>query len=394
MKASPIPKSHLTGFGTRFIASLRVGGLLAFGILLWCVNFLPVQRPVLVCECSVLVSASQEGRIEELSRKAGIESPMIDWLSCQGVIGGPRLQGETQEGVPVRRVQMRVGLHRRVSIVELEAELDRLLEESGVAGRIRSIEDTALPELRWRLRVAEHALTRFELDRDRGSGQQSERTAAPFRLVSQSSTELGESQQALYESLRSKVEAARSSLAAAESEAAVRDRERRSVFTMVGYPRFILGGDRLSSFRALMLFFLGCSVIGMVASRWGKRRTIGSVWDSHGAVRHSRRPVEHSEGRHLEWMSVLKRHGIPYLGLLTIEGQTEERAELTLPSGVQPTRRFTYFGMRLSVLARWSDRILFLWIACFVWRYLVDSLWRELLFRAPLAAFSSVLFGI
>lgn len=394
MKAFPIPKSQLTGFGTRFIASLRVGGLLAFGIMLWCVNFLPVQRPVLVCECSVLVSAAQEGRIEELSRKAEIDSPTIDWLTCHGVVGSPRVQEGSQEGVPVRRIQMRVGLHRRVPIGELEEELDQLLEESGVAGRIRTVEDTAIPQMRWLVRVAEHALARFELDRDRSSGQQSERDAAPIRLVSQTSTQRGEGQQALYDSLREQVAAARRSLAAAESESAARERERRSVFTMVGYPRFILRGDRLSISRASLFFFLGCAVIGMVATRWGKHRTIGSVWNTRGAIRHSRRTGEHSEGRRREWMSMLQRQGIPYLGLLTIAGRREERAEPTLPLGAEPTRRVAYLGMRLSSLARWSDRILFLWIACFVGRYLVDSLWRELLFRAPLAAFSSVLFGI
>ncbi len=387
MKTFPIPKSRLTRFGTRFIASLRVGGLLAFGILLWCVNFLPVQRPVLLCDCSVLVSASQEERIEELGRKADIESPTIDWLSFQGFVGSPRLQEGSQEGVPVRRIQMRVGLHRRVSIGELEGELARLLEESSTAGPTHFIKDTAIPVLRWRLRVAEHALARFELDRDRQSAQQSDRDAAPFRFVSQSSTELGEGQRTLYDSLRAEVDAARSSLAAAESEMSLREPERRSVLTMAGYPRMVLGGDRLSFFYASVLLFVGCSVTGIVATRWGKRRRVASV----GNVR---RPRDPSEERHREWMSMLQRQGIPYLGLLTIDALREERPEPNLPGGVELTRRIAPFGMCLSTLARWSDRILFLWIACFVWRYLVDSLWRELLFRAPLAAFSSVLFGI
>lgn len=387
MKAFPIPKSRLTGFGMRFIASLRVGGLLGFGVLLWCVNFLPVQRPVLLCDCNVLVSASQEGRIAELSRKAEIESPTIDWLSFQGFVGSPRLQEGSQEGVPVRRIQMRVGLHRRVSMGELEGEIARLLEEPSSAGRPQVIEGTAIPELRWRLRVAEHALARFELDLDRQSGQRSDRAAAPFRFVSRSSTELGEGQRTLYDSLRAQIDAARSSLAEAESEAARRETERRNVLTMVGYPRMVLGGDRLSIFRASLLFFMGIAVIGMVATRWAMRWRVASV-------RNFRRPREHEEGGRREWMSMLQRQGIPYLGLLTIESLREQTAEPNLPRVDDLTRRVAPFGIRLSTLARWSDRILYLWIACFVWRYLVDSQWRELLFRAPLAAFSSVLFGI
>jgi hypothetical protein len=49
---------------------------------------------------------------------------------------------------------------------------------------------------------------------------------------------------------------------------------------------------------------------------------------------------------------------------------------------------------RLGWVARVADATLFLWVAAFVVRYGSDTVWRELLFQAPLAAFSSLLFGI
>jgi hypothetical protein len=49
---------------------------------------------------------------------------------------------------------------------------------------------------------------------------------------------------------------------------------------------------------------------------------------------------------------------------------------------------------RIEFVRRIVDGLLVLWVACFAIRFLSDSNWRELLFSAPLSAFSSLVFGI
>lgn len=64
-----------------------------------------------------------------------------------------------------------------------------------------------------------------------------------------------------------------------------------------------------------------------------------------------------------------------------------------LEPGVQINRfnRYSWFATNGPAI---GDMLLVAWLCIFVLRYGVDSVWRELLFKAPLAAFSSVLFGI
>lgn len=58
------------------------------------------------------------------------------------------------------------------------------------------------------------------------------------------------------------------------------------------------------------------------------------------------------------------------------------------------TNRFNQYSWFVFDGATIGDTLLVAWLCIFVLRYGVDSVWRELLFKAPLAAFSSVLFGI
>jgi hypothetical protein len=49
---------------------------------------------------------------------------------------------------------------------------------------------------------------------------------------------------------------------------------------------------------------------------------------------------------------------------------------------------------RASLLTAVGDGMLLIWLSVFAYRFVCDSLWRDLLFRAPLAAFSNLFFGI
>jgi hypothetical protein len=90
---------------------------------------------------------------------------------------------------------------------------------------------------------------------------------------------------------------------------------------------------------------------------------------------------------------------VPYLGVLATEtaeipGEASTDENRTSEDSTSGSRVRIRAIQRLSVFSRWTDRILVAWLACFALRYVLDPLWRELLFQAPLSAFSCVLFGI
>ena len=66
---------------------------------------------------------------------------------------------------------------------------------------------------------------------------------------------------------------------------------------------------------------------------------------------------------------------------------------LSLEAGTR-INRFNRYGLFTVDGPAIGDMLLVAWLCVFVLRYGVDSVWRELLFKAPLAAFSSVILGI
>jgi hypothetical protein len=99
-------------------------------------------------------------------------------------------------------------------------------------------------------------------------------------------------------------------------------------------------------------------------------------------------------------MKMLDGCRIPYLGVIPLE-TNEATLETPMVASVLRSNRARVRGLyrllglaHLSGWSRWSERMLAVWIVCFVLRYLLDPPWRELLFQAPLAAFSSILFGV
>lgn len=78
-----------------------------------------------------------------------------------------------------------------------------------------------------------------------------------------------------------------------------------------------------------------------------------------------------------------------------IRDHSAERTESTIDAATvsgpfTPSRT----KKRASLLTAAGDGMLLIWLAVFAYRFVCDSLWRDLLFRAPLAAFSNLFFGI
>ncbi|MFO0014026.1 MAG: hypothetical protein ACK553_14935 [Planctomycetota bacterium] len=372
---------------SRFIRALQVGGLLGFCLLLWGTSFLQVQKPVLVCECSALVSEFQQSRFLEVSRRHDVASTSIAWLFCESVPEGLATGGATHlEGeVPARKIRLRVGLRSRATASELEEELARLTSiVSSGADAISALERRGMTQAKWRLRVAEHELSRFRLDCERqGIAWDEPGERSPFRLVSRSSADPGVCEREMLASLQAEVETAKQLVSDEESNLLVRGGGARGAFAITGTPRFVLRGGVLSGWSLAVLLLAAGIVVCGVAIRWG------GWWD---AIRMRRRSND-SDSRHQDMVKLVRGLGIQYLGVLaTVAGVMPTAVPEPNPASEADDLRRS--GWRLTLLHRWSDRILYLWIACFVFRYLRDPLWRELLFQSPLAAFSSVLFGV
>jgi hypothetical protein len=379
MKASPSP---------RFIHALQVGSLLGLGVFLWGASLLSIHHPALVCECTALVSSAEHLRLSELSGRSRGTSTSIDWLVCEQISGDFCPEGERSfEGeVAAHKVRLRLGLRRRATPLELEQELHELIASSrGVAPEFTP-SDRSIARAKWRLQVAEHAVNRFCLDCSRNGVKFSEGvTSSPFRLASRSSGSPDSGEANMYESLCNEVEEAKRSLEAAESESLVGDGKPRGVFTITGTPRLCVRGGEFHRSRASVVFLFAIGAI-LAVSTGRNRRLV-------------RKPVVSENALREAWMRMLARERVPYLGVLATEAvdiptqasTTENAPDEDATSGSRVRIRAI---QRLSMLSRWSDRILIAWLACFALRYLLDPLWRELLFQAPLSAFSSVLFGI
>jgi hypothetical protein len=379
MKASPSP---------RFIHALQVGSLLGLGVFLWGASLLPIHHPALVCECTALVSSAEHLRLTELSGRSRGTSTSIDWLVCEQISGDFRREGERSlEGeVAAGKVRLRLGLLRRATPMELEQELKELIADSRGDAPEFTPTDRSVARAKWRLQVAEHAMSRFRLDCSRNGVEFSEGGASsPFRLASRSSASPDAEQSKMFESLCRDIEESKRSLELASSESLVADGRSQEIFTVTGTPRFrVRGGEFYRSRASVVLLFAIGSIFAVSAGR--NRRSVRKPIVSENAIREA-------------WMRMLARERLPYLGVLATEtaeipGEASTDENRTSGDSTSGSRVRIRAIQRLSVFSRWTDRILVAWLACFALRYVLDPLWRELLFQAPLSAFSCVLFGI
>ncbi len=366
---------------------LRVGGLLAFGLTLWMANLLPIQKGMLICESNAVVSETRWSHLVQLSSRRELESASIRWVSSSHTPARMGTSGRHNSSTSdsLRHLKLRMGLREKLTAMELQQELNRLTSSGSVDSAASP--PPKLHKERWQVQVAQHALSRFRLDCERRGVSVTETTAAsPFRLASNTLDSTDAEDRAVMEKLTQNLADAERALAMATA----RDQTSGSSavgpgpLALTGSPTYYLQGSSPSLLHAVSLVALALS-ISWFGCRWATVRSSASNPSRFGRKQHS------TDDTHRAYKSLLYRFGIPYLGeihLAARDSLPEREHEGSLP--ILSSRAIS----RWTQVARWSDGILMIWVACFVLRYSIDPMWRELLFRAPLAAFSCLVSGI
>jgi hypothetical protein len=70
---------------------------------------------------------------------------------------------------------------------------------------------------------------------------------------------------------------------------------------------------------------------------------------------------------------------------------SERSASLSVSKESIMARKRTFNAIAIEKINSW---VLWSWVALFTFRFATDPNWRELLFNAPLAAFSSMVLGV
>jgi len=346
--------------------------MVVFGTLLWLLNWLPIQTPQYLCSSSAIVSETRWETFARLSRQPEIPSELIAWMVYQQPTGTAAMDRKLRDDMRVIRVQ--VGLKHEVTPREIDRELERLTRVGSVSGMREPLERHA-SQHRWKLRVAEHALFRFRLDREReGVAIAETGSSSPFRLASQSSVVgLASADLAAWKALQDALATSQQSLHAAEAELKKFDTQSQGFIGLTGRPRLTAHSGGISWQRLVLMMAIGIAMSAVLAV-WMFGRT-------------PRRTIELSQS--------LRSLGVPYWGAIRIDGDWQSLPQD--PSIAPRTARAAggcWGPKRVGQLAAFADGLIAVWVAVFFCRYLIDTEWRDLLFRAPLAAFSSVVFGI
>jgi hypothetical protein len=422
-------------------------GLLVLACALWWINWIPIQSSGYVLTASALVSQAKWKPLLELSHSRETGSTDIQWLSFRRSQSGT---GSSE--LDVAQVRMQLGIVKPLTIGEVERELDRLTHraESGVS---LAPDAKQLRSCKWSLEVVGHQIQRFRLDREReGVDLTTLERSSPFRQASYStrfpraaSKPLNPNDREawnrlieLEQDLSRKIQ----ELEQNQSQIALQS-EGRIAFT--GSPRISAMGGRLSTPRILIVSGLSCCLglfLLAIQVQWKSHRIHARVkaWIERPfqARQYSEPAGSAVAGRSLaepmnsESQSVSSMHPasardvaswarklqIPYWGeaycrlpeaenksLRPWDESTDTASErvVSLEANSNALTREKIQPLpdpkiscrkRASLLRAFGDGMLFVWLAIFCYRFIMDAMWRDLLFRAPLAAFSSLFFGI
>lgn len=194
---------------------------------------------------------------------------------------------------------------------------------------------------------------------------------------------------------------------------------------LTGAPRYGVLSGRASIANLVSIFSLSCFCAWMIGfllrSPAVQRRKVGQAKVALRQLarkENGRRADERSWNRAGEDVIAvgMAKHNIPYIGtlrmnvgskatvalsavdnLVTTVSETDcvETASNSLASTSSPEDRTTV-GLKLNaaVIEKVNSWALWSWVALFGFRFVADPNWRELLFSAPLAAFSSMVLGV
>lgn len=438
----PVPgASRRKALGSQF-------GLLVLGCALWCINWFPIQTSGHVLSGTAVLSGQRWTALTGLCQSMHIESDTIRWLDYRRTRSG----GMGQH-TDLTQIRLHVGLSRPASVADIERELDRLTRSTGPAPASNPVAKQ-IRARQWQLEVTQHQMQRFKLDREReGVSLAAFERPSPFRQASYSTTphengdvprQLSEADLDTWNRLVTAEASHRIAIEAMQRSLEEQRSQSDGHIAITGAPKLLAMAGRFSWSRVASVLCLamvaGLALLAMNnrlnAMRHPSRRNGVPAWRS--LVAKIRRPspilttdekqLGHNSARVRTTVKKLRQLQIPYWGealcqepLAEILQQTELSSQASPetstdlgndhyalassegspasvqlsvepqpspPTASQPTRR------RTSFVAVFGDAILLTWVIVFLARFTCDSLWRDLVFRAPLAAFSSLLFGV
>jgi len=373
-------------------------GFFALLISLWALNLFPIQTAQQVLTASALVSSQRFANLQTVARTSSIDSDSIRWIYYQRDF---RQVSHHSSSKGIEHVILRLGVHSNATAEGIQAELERLTDMPGETVSSQ-LEQGVLRAERWRLATLEHQVALFELDRarekhglladlqeDEAWGAQP--TATKARVVTHrinGSESLGQQSESLVDrtdeaSLNQKTwetlqrELALSKSRISEIQSGIEQSKMRSLgaIALTGSPRIEVISSKASTAQAICVAcFTLISCLGLVMLLRGPVAS---------------RPIE-SPRRRLS--QTLDQVGIRCFGEIILEGSVGGvGVETDLTTGDFESRRQQ---KRIAWIGRLSDGLLLAWLVMFGLRFVTDANWRELLFSAPLSAFSSMVFGV
>lgn len=381
-------------------------GLFALLVALWAMNLFPIQQAQTVLVASAVVSSQRLSSLQELSRQKQVPSESIRWVHYQrDAKRKSRSIQSTGQDNSIEHMRLMLGVRTGDSTEQIQRELERLTEsETETASSIA--DQTELRSQRWRLATIEHQMMLFELDQTRqmqqadvattemaGTEDQStgeHRTRIPastvvHRKLSAESTRtpsnpirVAEDPQKTWKTLLGDFDRCATTIEQLESQIKDAKTKASGTIALTGSPRIGVLSSRASiSHVACVLAFTVLSWIALVL-----------VLQPQNRRQNSHTPkVDQTD-----FSKFLTELGLRNLGTIPITGleSTSEPPPAMLSSKTESRRQFR----RLEFSCRIVNALLVAWVGLFAIRFLSDSNWRELLFNAPLSAFSSMIFGI
>jgi len=377
--------------------------LFALLVALWGMNLFPVQRAQQVLTASALVSSQRLESLQSVAKQKRIQSDSIRWIHYQRDL---KRTSHHSISTGVEHVHLRIGILPNTSAEKLQSELVRLTEPS-----IETIgTQDALAKLRserWRLATVEHQMALFELDRTREKHAQetailqdeamgAEESPTPARTVvhrkinADSSSQIPpsspetasdpSSHRATWESLLSEFDRSAERIERIESDIRSAKNQASGTIAITGSPRVGVLSTPASVSQSLCVAaftLMGCVGLGLYLRGPVPNRVTSNRQPSSGA----------SLSKQL-----LEKLPMTNFGTIFLERSSAPLPVQEIPVGTSIDGAIQ--ARRIKLVRRLADGLLVVWSGLFAIRFLSDASWRELLFSAPLSAFSSLVFGV
>lgn len=394
--------------------------LFALLIALWAMNLFPIQRAEKVLTATALVSSPRFATLQSLSRASQLDSDSIRWVYYQRE---SKLISHPSVGKGHEYILLRVGVRASATAERVQSELERLTQASEHTPANQH-EQIALRAERWRLATLEHQMGLFELDRMRekhaqlaglpedlhqeaGQDLAADHSVAQDQAVgslqsptkgrtvthrklgvdmpvvahlgseSQSASQPADSSanQKTWDWLQSAAQECKRRIGGIQLSIEQSKQQSLGTIALSGAPRIEVLSSKASFSHAIcVVAFAMLSCIALM------------LFIKDPATQ---RPIETARRTLSQTLDGL---GIPSLGVISIV-QSCDSQEASIGSPTTKVRT-KYLRSRATVIGRLSDGLLIAWVSVFILRFLVDSNWRELLFSAPLSAFSSMVIGV